>query len=537
MAEKKPSFLSNIVKLFLTSQLSIMLIVISLLLGAFSIYLTSKEEEPQIVVPMADIFVQAPGASPEEIEKLVATPLEKMLWEIDGVEYVYSMSTKEKALVTVRFFVGEDREDSILKLHNKIAMNLDRVPPIVTNWLIKPIEIDDVPILNLTLYSDKYSDHELERVGEEITARLSKLENISKSSIYGGRKREIRVELDPLRMKGFGVSIQDIQKALQGADVSVQAGFLNKLNSQITITSSSFLNSVDQVKKLVISGRGTKPVYLEDVTNIIDGPSEADSYTRISFSNFYKISNNIQSDPPLSFPCVTLAFSKKKGTNAVKVAKNILDEVEKLKKTIVPDDIHIEVTRNYGKTAQTKVNELLKSLGFAIVSVVILLALTLGWREASVVAIAVPISFSLALFMNYILGYTINRVTLFALILSLGLVVDDPITNVDNIQRHIKQKTLQPFEATLFAVQEVLPPVIMSTTAIIICFTPLAFITGMMGPYMAPMAINVPLTVTFSTLCALTIVPWVSYKLLKKEQKKSKEKKNSKQYLARLYKA
>jgi len=537
MAEKKPSFLSNIVKLFLTSQLSIMLIVISLLLGAFSIYLTSKEEEPQIVVPMADIFVQAPGASPEEIEKLVATPLEKMLWEIDGVEYVYSMSTKEKALVTVRFFVGEDREDSILKLHNKIAMNLDRVPPIVTNWLIKPIEIDDVPILNLTLYSDKYSDHELERVGEEITARLSKLENISKSSIYGGRKREIRVELDPLRMKGFGVSIQDIQKALQGADVSVQAGFLNKLNSQITITSSSFLNSVDQVKKLVISGRGTKPVYLEDVTNIIDGPSEADSYTRISFSNFYKISNNIQSDPPLSFPCVTLAFSKKKGTNAVKVAKNILDEVEKLKKTIVPDDIHIEVTRNYGKTAQTKVNELLKSLGFAIVSVVILLALTLGWREASVVAIAVPISFSLALFMNYILGYTINRVTLFALILSLGLVVDDPITNVDNIQRHIKQKTLQPFEATLFAVQEVLPPVIMSTIAIIICFTPLAFITGMMGPYMAPMAINVPLTVTFSTLCALTIVPWVSYKLLKKEQKKSKEKKNSKQYLARLYKA
>ena len=323
MAEKKPSFLFNIVKLFLTSQLSVMLIVISLMLGAFSIYITSKEEEPQIVVPMADIFVQAPGASPEEIEKLVATPLEKMLWEIDGVEYVYSMSKKEKALVTVRFFVGEDREDSILKLHNKIAMNLDSIPSIVTNWLIKPIEIDDVPILNLTLYSDKYSDHELERVGEEMVARLSKLENISKSSIYGGRKREIRVELDPLRMKGFGVSIQDIQNALQGADVSVQAGFLNKLNSQITITSSSFLNSVDQVKKLVISGRGAKPVYLEDVTNIIDGPSEADSYTRISFSNFYKKSHNIQSDKSFlnfsgSFPCVTLAFSKKKGPMLLK---------------------------------------------------------------------------------------------------------------------------------------------------------------------------------------------------------------------------
>jgi multidrug efflux pump subunit AcrB len=537
MAPKKSTSLTNIVKLFLTSQLSIMLIIISLALGAFSIYITPKEEEPQIVVPMADIYVQAPGASPGEIEKLVATPLEKLLWEIDGVEYVYSMSTKEKAVVTVRFFVGEDRENSIVKLHNKIQMNLDRVPSIVTNWLIKPIEIDDVPILNLTLYSDRYSDHELQRVGEEMIARLSRLENISRSSIYGGRKREIRVELDPLRMKGFGVSIQDIEQALQGADVSTLAGNFNKNNTQITITSSSFLTSVDEVKALVISGRQSKPVYLEDVAIVIDGPKEATSYTRIGFSNYYKNSNNIQSDKPLSFPCVTLAFSKKKGTNAVKVAQYILDEVEKLKDTIIPDDIQIEVTRNYGKTAQAKVNELLKSLGFAIISVVILLAFTLGWREACVVAIAVPISFSLALFTNYLLGYTINRVTLFALILSLGLVVDDPITNVDNIQRHIKEKVFMPFEATLYAVQEVLPPVIMSTIAIIVCFTPLYFITGMMGPYMAPMAINVPLTVTFSTICALTIVPWISYKLLKGLKEKPKDKKESKQYLFKFYKA
>ncbi|RLC06750.1 MAG: AcrB/AcrD/AcrF family protein [Deltaproteobacteria bacterium] len=536
MAEKK-SILTRIVQLFLTSQLSIMLIIISLALGAFSIYITPKEEEPQIVVPMADIYVEAPGASPGEIEKLVATPLEKILWEIDGVEYVYSMSTREKAIVTVRFFVGEDREDSIVKLHNKIQMSLDRVPPIVTNWLIKPIEIDDVPILNLTLYSDRYSDHEIERVGEEMVARLSRLDNISRSSIYGGRKREIRVELDPLLMKGFGIDIRDIEQALSGADVSTQAGVFNKNNTQITITSSSFLTSVDQVKKLMISGRESKPVYLEDVAHIIDGPKEADSYTRIGFSNHYRTSHNIQSDRPLSFPSVTLAFSKKKGTNAVKVAECILDEVEKLKTAIIPDGMYIEVTRNYGKTAQAKVNELLTSLGFAIISVVILLAFTLGWREATVVALAVPISFSLALFMNYIFGYTINRVTLFALILSLGLVVDDPITNVDNIQRHIKQKVFQPFEATLFAVQEVLPPVIMSTIAIIICFAPLSFITGMMGPYMAPMAINVPLTVTFSTVCALTIVPWISHKLLKNVKEKPSGKKESKQYLTKFYKA
>jgi len=536
VTENKKSIISNIVRIFLSSQLSIMLIVIALCLGAFSIVITPKEEEPQIVVPMADIYVDVPGASPEEIAKLVVTPLEKLLWEIDGVEYVYSMSTRERAIVTVRFFVGEDRENSIVKLQNKIQMNLDLVPSIVTGWLVKPVEIDDVPILNLTLYSDVYSDHELERVGEEVVSRLSRLENISRSSIYGGRKREIRVELDPLRMKGFNVSMQDIQQALQGADVSVQAGKFNKNNTEITITSSSFLTSVDQVTSLVISGKDSKPVHLEDVATIIDGPKEADSYTRIGFSNFFKKRHDIHSDGELSFPSVTLAFSKKKGTNAVNVASCILDEVEKLKQSIIPDGIYVEVTRNYGKTAQAKVNELLNSLVFAIVSVVILLAFTLGWREAVVVALAVPISFSLALFMNFLFGYTINRVTLFALILSLGLVVDDPITNVDNIQRHIKEKVLMPFDATLYAVQEVLPPVIMSTIAIIVCFTPLFFITGMMGPYMAPMAINVPLTVTFSTVCALTIVPWISYKLLKTPKNKVKKRKESKQYPARFYK-
>lgn len=537
MAEKKTSIISSIVRFFLSSQLSAMLIIISLCLGAFSIYMTPKEEEPQIVVPMADIYIQAPGASPAEIEKLAAQPLEKMLWEIDGVEYVYSMSTREKAIVTVRFFVGQDREKSIVKLHNKIQMNQDRVPPIVTDWLIKPVEIDDVPILNLTLYSDRYSDHELKRIGEEVSARLSRLENISRSSIYGGRKREITVEIDPLRMKGFGVSIQDIQKALKGADVSTQAGYFNKNNRQITVTSTSFLTSVDQLKNLVLSGRQARPVHLEDVASIFDRPEESDSYTRIGFSNYYKKYHNIKSDKNLSFPSVTVAFSKKKGTNAVKVAENILSEVEKLKKTIIPDKVSIEVTRNYGKTAKTKVNDLLKSLGFAIVSVVVLLAIALGWREAAVVAIAVPISFSLALFMNYIFGYTINRVTLFALILSLGLVVDDPITNIDNIQRHIMEKTLPAFEATLFGVQEVLPPVIMSTIAIIVCFVPLSFITGMMGPYMAPMAINVPLTVTFSTVCALTIVPWISHKLLKNITDKTQKSKESKQYMSRFYKA
>lgn len=495
--------------------MSVILVMAALSLGLVSILLTPKEEEPQIVVPMADIYVNAPGANPKEIETLVATPLEQLLWEIDGVEYVYSMSASEQAVVTVRFKVGEEREASLVKLHNKIQMNLDRVPPIVADWLIKPVEIDDVPILTLALYSDRYQDHELERVGREMMARLSRLENISRSDIYGGRKREIRVEMDPLRMKGFKVSVGDIESALKGADVSVRAGDIDQFNRRITISSFSFLTALDQFNRLVVSGTEEKPVFLEDVARIIDGPAEATTYSRIQFSN--RFTKDRPGAKQQSFPAVTLAFSKKKGTNAVTLARQLLKEVETLKQTLIPAGIYVHETRNYGRTAQEKVNELLGSLGFAIFCVVILIALAMGWREALVVALAVPISFSLALFVNFIFGYTINRVTLFALILSLGLVVDDPITNVDNIQRHIKDRITDPLTATLTAVKEVLPPVIMSTIAIIICFLPLSFITGMMGPYMSPMAVNVPLTVIFSTLCALTIVPWASYLLLKKQ--------------------
>jgi multidrug efflux pump subunit AcrB len=515
MSETRKGILIRIVETFLSSQLPVMLVIISLCLGAFSIYITPKEEEPQIVVPMADVYVSAPGASPEEIEKLVTTPLEQILWEIDGVEYVYSMSLRESAVVTVRFFVGQDRENSILKLHNKIQMSLDRVPPIVENWLVKPVEIDDVPIVTLTLYSDQYSDHELRRVGEEVTTRLSRLENISRSQVFGGRKREIRVAADPLRMKGFNVSLADITDALQGADAATRAGTFNKNNLEITLTSSSFLTCIEDVKDLVVSQKNGKPVHLSEVAQIIDGPQEAAAYTRIGFSRYHQQYHGMDDGTPRSFPAVTLAFAKQKGTNAVTVAQKIVDEVGRMKGRVIPSDMFVEVTRNYGETARDKVNGLLASLGFAIASVVVLLALTLGFREALVVAVAVPLSFSLALFVNYLFGYTINRVTLFALILSLGLVVDDPITNVDNIQRHIHEKILSPFEATLKAVSEVLPPVIMSTIAIIVCFTPLFFITGMMGPYMAPMAVNVPLTVTFSTLCALTVVPWISHLLLK----------------------
>ncbi|MGE4297813.1 MAG: efflux RND transporter permease subunit [Desulfovibrionaceae bacterium] len=514
--ELPTGFIAGVVRAFLTGKQSILLLAFALCLGAVSLMFTAREEDPQIVVPMADIFVQVPGASAEEVEKLVATPLERLLWQIDGVEYVYSMSRRDTAMATVRFYVGENREDSLIKLYNTLNKNSDLVPSIVTGWVVKPVEIDDVPIVMLTLHSpeNRYDGNQLRRIGEELFHRLAALPDISRVGIVGGRPREIRVELDPNRMAGLHVSPMEIADALAGADASVTAGSMNERNRTIRMTADSFLRSAQEAAALVVGVFDSRPVYLRDVARVIDGPEEAASYSRIGFSRFHAREAGLPDAEPR--PAVTLCLAKKKGTNAVDVAAAVLARVDELRRDILPDGVDVEVTRNYGQTAQTKVDDLMSSLVFAVLTVVALLAFTLGWREALVVALAVPVSFSLALFVNYLFGYTINRVTMFALILSLGLVVDDPITNVDNIQRHIMAGRRKPFEATLFAVQEVLPPVIMSTLAIIASFTPMFFITGMMGPYMAPMAANVPLTVSFSTVCALTIVPWLSYLLLKR---------------------
>lgn len=520
MSDSRPEgVLPSIVRFFLTSQMSLILALGALMLGAAAVMITPREEEPQIVVPMADVMVQVPGASAEEVEMLVTTPLERLLWQIDGVEYVYSISRKDMAAVTVRFFVGEDREDSLIKLHNTILKNADLAPSIVSGWVVKPVEIDDVPIVNITLhaengYEDRYSDFDLRRMAEELFHRLAEVEDVSRVSLHSGRSREVRVELRPERMAAFSVSPMEIHRALKGADRSLSAGSFVSGDSQTQVVSQSFLLSAQGAANLVVGVFSGNPVYLRDVADIHDGPEEPVSYSRIGFSSVYLASIDAREAAP-SRPAVTLALAKKQGVNAVAVADAVLERMQELEREVLPDGVTATVTRNYGETAQGKVNELLSSLFFAIVTVVALLAFALGWREALVVALAVPMSFSLALFVNYLFGYTINRVTLFALILSLGLVVDDPITNVDNIQRHIRMGLKGPLDATLEGVREVLPPVIMSTLAIIVSFTPLFFITGMMGPYMAPMAANVPLTVTFSTLAALAVVPWMGYHLLK----------------------
>jgi multidrug efflux pump subunit AcrB len=508
--EPRRGFLAAIVAVFMQGHLSVLLIGLALFLGAAAILLTPREEEPQIVVPLADIYIDAPGASAEEVEKLVSTPLERLMWQLDGVEYVYSVSERGRAVVTVRFYVGEKREDSLVKLHNRISSNIDIVPPIVTGWVIKPVEIDDVPIVTIALSSAELDDHVLRRVGEEVLARLDLCPNVSRTRIVGGRRLELRVEPDPAAMAAHGVSILELNGALMAAGGSLVSGEFARADRTVVVESGPYLRDAAEVGGLVLAVHAGRPVHVRDVAAVEEGPAEADTYTRIGSTTTggAELGGSLHQ-------AVTLAISKKRGSNAVQVARRVQERMAELEAGLLPEGVEVRITRDYGASADEKVNDLLFSLLFAMVTVVGLLIFTLGWREGLIVALAVPISFALALFVNLIFGYTINRVTLFALILTLGLVVDDPITNVDNIQRHILAGKLSAKAATLHAVQEVLPPVIMSTLTVIVSFLPLFFITGMMGPYMGPMAITVPLTVTFSTVAALSIVPWASHKLLR----------------------
>jgi multidrug efflux pump subunit AcrB len=528
------------VRPFLTGPFAPLFLVGALLLGAGAVWVTPREEEPQIVVPLADVIVQYPGASAEEVEKLVATPLERLLWQIDGVEYVYSMARRDVAIVTVRFYVGEDRERSWVKIYNKIESNLDKVPPGVRGWLVKPVEIDDVPVVTLTLHSTRLDDHDLRRLGEEVLARLEAVEDLSRTDVVGGRRRQVIAYLDPERLVGVGLDVLAVFRAVAGADAEVTAGAFPHGNKLFPVTAGPFLGSVGEVRRVVVGVHEGRPVHLEDVADVRDGPEEPVAHVRF---NHGPARGGERADAE-NRSAVTLALAKKKGTNAVRVADEILACVERLKEDVIPESVEVTVTRNYGETADRKVDELLEALAVAMISVVILLTLVLGWREAVVVAISVPLAFALALFVNFLTGYTINRVTLFALILSLGIVVDDPITNIDNIQRHFRARSGDPIGATLRAVREVFPPVLMSTLAIVVCFLPMFFITGMMGPYMAPMAANVPFTITFSMVAALTVVPWLACSLLKGRRRSEEDSEapaedllRARGFVARLYHA
>ncbi len=517
MEEHKNTITMKVVQKFLESNLSIIFILVSLLLGIVSLLVTPREEDPQIIVPMADIYVQVPGASAEEVEQQISSRLEKILWEIDGVEYVYSISRQDLAIVTVRFYVGQPRIDSLVKIYNKISMNMDRVPANVAGWVVKPVEIDDVPILFLTLYSKESDEHTIRRVAEELSYRLQNVKNTAKSYIVGGLTRKIQIYIDPQALAGYGLAPRDISNSLRGANIELSSGKFEENNQEFVVRAGTFLHSADEVENLIVGVFNGKPVYLKEIAKVIDGPEEVNNYVNIAFGPAAH-HKGIHDEELLKgqYPAVTIGFAKKKGTNAVWVANGLMKKIEEIKKDVIPDNIHYIVTRDFGASANEKVNELVRELFVAIVTIICLIYITLGWREALIVVFAVPIAFSLTLFVNMIAGYSINRVTLFALILTLGLVVDDPIVDVENIFRHFKMKLRPPKDSVLVAVNEVRPPIIVATMAVIISFLPMFFITGMMGPYMRPMALNVPISMIMSIVVSFTITPWMAFHLMKK---------------------
>ncbi len=534
--------LSRIVRIFLESNLSIILIVFSIIVGVAALLITPREEDPQIVVPLADIYVNFPGHSASEVEQLVSSPLERVLYQIDGVEYVYSMSRENQAIITVRFYVGQDRERSLVKLLKKMDENRDQVPPGVTGWVMKPVEIDDVPVTTLTLKGTDQDTHSLRRIGEEMVERLAEVPQVSRAEVIGGEPRAIRLNIDPERMRGYGLSVLEIQRAIQGANVSLPAGELTLNDQLVQVETAAAIGRPEQLNELVVGVVDGRPVFLKDVATIEDASAEISSYVRHGWGaarNFAKeedvldlgaseipeksdaAASRIMTNPATntstgeSMPAVTIAISKQKGANAVTVADNVIEAANQLERDVLPSGVEMIVTRNYGHTANEKVNELVEGLGIAIVIVIALLTLSLGWREAFIVAVAVPVVFGLTLAVNLLFGYTINRVTLFALILALGLLVDDPIVDVENIARHFEEKKKASRRIVLEAVAEIRPPLISATLAVIVSFLPMFFITGMMGPYMSPMALNVPISMAMSMLVAFTITPWLCFHMLK----------------------
>ena len=422
-----------------------------------ALFVTPREEDPQIVVPMADVMVNAPGLSADQVEQLVATPLEKMLYQIDGVEYVYSMARENQAIITVRFYVGQDRERSLVKLFKKLDENQDIIPPGVTGWVVKPVEIDDVPVVTLALTSATDDSHSLRRVGEEVVQRLAALLERVRAYVVGGEPRTVRVDLDPERLQAYGMSPLEVQQALQGANIVLPAGSFTRNDAVFRVKAGMVIDRPEQLSELVVGVFQDRPVFLKDVATVRDGPAEVATYVRHGWGP----ARGLEAEPGSTgtligperrvqsprhrrrrrrHPAVTIAIAKQKGTNAVAVAKTVLKAAEDLRREVVPGDVDMVITRNSGLTADDKVNELVEALWVAILIVVALLTLSLGWREAFIVAVAVPVVFGLTLGVNLLFGYTINRVTLFALILSLGLLVDDPIVDVENIARHFAMR-------------------------------------------------------------------------------------------------
>jgi multidrug efflux pump subunit AcrB len=490
---------------WIDSKLTPLFIAAALVLGAFAVWKLPREEEPQIIVPMIDVFVRMPGASAREVEERVTDPMEKLLWEIPGVEYIYSTSSPGMSLAVVRFYVGQDEEKSIVRLNQKLSANFDLIPPGASRPLVKPRSIDDVPILALTLTSQRYGDFELRRIAAQVHDTIKQVPDVSAVTLIGGQRREVRVQLDQARLAAYSITPLEVINALGASNRRLDSGQYASGNREFLLQTGEFLRSAEDVRNVVAGVANGQPIFVRNVAEVSDGGGEPTEYVRYSSGKEFD-------------PAVTIAIAKRKGTNAVVVADNVLRRVERLKGSMIPSDVKVAITRNYGETAAEKSNELLWHMLIAVVSVSLLIALALGLRESLIVFIAIPVTLALTLAVFYFYGYTLNRITLFALIFSIGILVDDAIVVVENIVRHWRMplnRERPPFDVAVEAVNEVGNPTILATLAVLAAILPMAFVGGLMGPYMRPIPIGASAAMLFSLMVAFVVTPWAAVRILK----------------------
>lgn len=507
----------RLAKLFIHSKLTPLLLVASIAVGAFAVWRLPREEEPQIVVPMSDVFVRMAGASAKEVEARITTPLERLVWEIPGVEYVYSTSSPGLANVIVRFKVGEDEERATVRLQQKLAAHMDLIPAGASPPLVKVRSIDDVPVLALTLWSTRYSGYELRRIAAELQHNIKQVPGVSGVALTGGERRQVRVLLDPERMAARHLDPAAIERAVAAANARRPAGAMVTGNRELILEAGTALGNAGDVGDVVVGATGGRPVLLRDIAEILDGPAEPATYVR--FGGGAAADGPARSLGNAAVPAVTIAIAKHKGENAVAVVGDVMRKLDGLRGHVVPGDVHVAVSRDYGATASDKSNELLFHMAIAVVSVGLLIWFALGRRESGIVMLAIPATLALTLAVFYFLGFTLNRITLFALIFSIGILVDDAIVIVENIARHARMPANQRLDLddiAVRAVDEVGNPTILATMTVIAAILPMAFVGGLMGPYMRPIPIGASAAMIFSLLVAFVVTPWATVRLLRR---------------------
>ena len=490
---------------FINSKLTPLAIAASLGLGAMAVVALPREEEPQIIVPMIDVFVQLPGAAPAEVEQRVTRPMERLLWEVPGVEYLYSTSSSGQALVIVRFRVGEPEEAALVRLNQKLAANADLIPPGAIGPLVKPRSIDNVPILAVTLWSPRYDDFQLRTLAAQLRDAIAEVTDVSEVTLIGGRTRQLSVTVDPARLAAYDIDPAAVGQAIRQANQQTAAAGTVGSGQVTSLEAGAHLRSGDDLANVVVTSSTARPVRLRDVADVVDGDAEPSAYV------------TFQTRESGAHPAVTIAVAKRKGTNAIDVSHRVAQKLATLEGTLIPSDVHLTRTRDYGETAADKSNELLWHMLLAVLSVSLLIWIALGRREAGVVLIAIPVTLALTLFMFYLYGYTLNRITLFALIFSIGILVDDAIVVVENVVRHSRLGGGEPrslVALTVKAVDEVGNPTILATLAVVAAILPMAFVGGLMGPYMRPIPVGASAAMLFSLLVAFIVTPWAAVRLL-----------------------